>query len=62
MNTIDKPKEILNCGNFVKGQWLQGSGEVFKIYSPYFGEVVGESRSSTKDNVDEALRIAAGAA
>ena len=57
-NIINFPKEVMNCPNLIGGEWCDGSGETFDIFSPYNGEVVGRSYHSTSDEVSKAIYAA----
>lgn len=57
--TVKLPTEIINCQNFVGGQFVNGSGEKVHVVSPYNGKPIGEFLSATKADVDAAAKQAA---
>ncbi|MGB0452111.1 MAG: CoA-acylating methylmalonate-semialdehyde dehydrogenase [Bacteriovoracaceae bacterium] len=58
MTSVEIPNEKMNCQNFTNGEFVNGSGDQFDIHSPYNGEVIGTSNSSTKEDVDKAIEFA----
>ncbi|MBC7712283.1 MAG: aldehyde dehydrogenase family protein [Rhizobacter sp.] len=53
------PSHVINCQNFVNGQFQNAKGEKIDIVSPYNGKKIGEMHSSTKADVDAACEAAA---
>lgn len=49
------PKEIINCQNFINGEFVSGKGEKLQVVSPYNGKPIGEFKSSTKIEIDQAI-------
>ncbi len=43
--------EKLDCRNFINNEFVQGSGISQTVVSPYTGKVIGEYRSSTRNDV-----------
>mgnify|MGYP003643115483 FL=1 len=58
---IQLPTEVQNCLNFVNNAFVPGAGEPLIIHSPWNGQKIGESRSSTKGDVDAAVSAATAA-
>jgi malonate-semialdehyde dehydrogenase (acetylating)/methylmalonate-semialdehyde dehydrogenase len=56
--SIKIPREILNCHNFINGEFIKGNGEKIQVISPYNGKVIGEFFSSTQDEVKRAINDA----
>lgn len=52
---------LLGRGNFVAGNWQEGSGSVFNSYDPVTKEVVWEGHSASHDDIDEAVTAACSA-
>lgn len=55
---IDIPSESISCPHLVGGEWNQGSGESFEVFSPYNGESVGTSYHATTEEVNKAIYAA----
>lgn len=53
------PKKPLECFNFVNNENVHGSGENYKVISPYNNCVIGEYKASSKEDVDHAVKTAA---
>jgi malonate-semialdehyde dehydrogenase (acetylating) / methylmalonate-semialdehyde dehydrogenase len=51
MEDIQRPSEPVNCKNFAGGDWLSQSGKNIDVYSPLFGDKIGNFKSSTSDDV-----------
>lgn len=58
---IQLPTETQNCLNFINNAFVSGSGDLFPIDSPWNGKKIGESRNSTKGDVDAAVSAASAA-
>lgn len=56
--SVKLPSEIINCQNFINGQFVKGSGEKLHVISPYNGKPIGEFHVSSKADVDAAARAA----
>lgn len=56
--SVKIPTEIINCHNFINGQFVKGRGEKNAVVSPHNGKLIGEFWTSTKDDVDNAARSA----
>lgn len=52
MNPVKALDAQMTLENFVGGKWIPASGESFDIYSPYFGNKIGSSKNSKKQDVD----------
>ena len=57
--SVKIPSQVINCQNFVNGQFVQAKGEKIEIVSPYNGKKIGEMNSTTKSEVDLACEAAA---
>jgi succinylglutamic semialdehyde dehydrogenase len=56
---INKQKNSsIGRGNFVAGNWSEGSGSVFSSYDPVTREVVWHARSASPNDIDEAIAAA----
>ncbi|PIP88551.1 MAG: methylmalonate-semialdehyde dehydrogenase (CoA acylating) [Bdellovibrionales bacterium CG12_big_fil_rev_8_21_14_0_65_38_15] len=58
---IQLPTETHNCLNFINNAFVSAAGELFPIDSPWSGKKIGESRFSTKGDVDAAVSAASAA-
>lgn len=58
MRHLSLPEKNMVLKNFIGGQWLEANGESFDIESPMFGKKIGQSKSSTKSDVDECVALA----
>ena len=56
--SVKLPGQVINCQNFVDGQFRDGKGEKIAITSPYNGKKIGEFLSTTKSEVDLAVESA----
>lgn len=56
--TVKIPTEIINCHNFINGQFVKGRGEKIQVTSPYNGKPIGEFSTSTKEEVEQAAKAA----
>ncbi|MBC7693501.1 MAG: CoA-acylating methylmalonate-semialdehyde dehydrogenase [Methylotenera sp.] len=61
-NSVTLPTQPIDCLNSIGGQWKAGSGPSFDISSPYFGKKIGQAKSSTKADIDQAVKEAQKAA
>lgn len=50
--------QVINCQNFIDGQFQNGKGEKVEVTSPYNGKKIGEFMSATKSEVDAAVESA----
>lgn len=55
------PKKPIECFNFVNNQLVHGSGETYKVVSPYNNAVIGEYKASTIEETNKAINDAANA-
>lgn len=55
MNKIEFPAQIIECPNLIGGEWVKGSGQTIDVYSPYNGEVVGQTHNATSEEVKVAI-------
>ncbi len=55
MNNVEFPKEVINCPHLINGEWVDGQGDSFDIYSPYNGAVVGQAKSATGQETSKAI-------
>ena len=46
---------IQECNNFINNDWVQGTGEAFKVTAPATGEVIGEGAFSTLEDLNKAI-------
>lgn len=53
--SVKIPAQVINCQNFINGEFQKGSGEKIQVVSPYNGKLIGEFYSSTKADVDKAI-------
>jgi len=58
LTSVKIPSQIIKCQNFISGQFASGSGEKIQVISPYNGKVIGEFSSSTKKEVESAIKEA----
>lgn len=56
--SVKIPNQVINCQNFINGQFVKGQGEKVSIVSPYNGKFIGEFYSSTLSDVDHAAKLA----
>lgn len=52
------PSEPVSVKNFVRGEFVSATGPALQVFSPYNGQVIGELRSTTSAEVDEAVKFA----
>jgi len=55
---IKIPAEIINCQNFINGEFVSGDGEIIQVISPYTGKPIGEFLSTSQIIVDSAINDA----
>lgn len=53
--SVKIPAEIMNCQNFINGEFVSGQGDKIQVISPYNGKAIGEFKTSTKAQVDQAV-------
>lgn len=51
-------KTIRKIGNYVNGEWIDGSGEYITVYNPATGEEIAQVAISTQEDVEKAIAIA----
>lgn len=56
--SIKIPTEVINCKNFISGEFVKGSGEKIQVISPYNNRVIGEFQASSNSDVDKAIKEA----
>lgn len=56
--SVKIPTEIINCHNFINGQFIKGQGEKQIVISPHNGKPIGEFWAATTTEVDNAARSA----
>lgn len=49
---------MIQCQNFVGGQWEPAQGEITRVFSPITGAELGSIRNSTRSDVDRAVAAA----
>ena len=62
MQLIRIPKSVIECKNYVDGQWkgsALGAAQTLAVKSPYTGQVIGQVQQSQKSEVNEAVEAAA---
>lgn len=52
--SVKIPVQLIDCQNFINGQFQSGKGEKIQVISPYNGKPIGEFKSTTKAEVDKA--------
>lgn len=52
------PSEVINCDNFIQGQWVKGQAGTQDVVSPYNGKKIGQFSSASKEQIDVAIRAA----
>ncbi len=57
-NHISFPTEVMSCPHLIGGEWSDGSGKEFDIFSPYNGAVVGRSKNASSEEVSKAIYAA----
>lgn len=55
---IKIPSEIVQCSNFINGEFKLGTGNNINVFSPYSGSIIGKLNISTKSNLEEAVKFA----
>jgi len=53
--SVIRPSQLLKAPNFIGGEFINGSGAPIHVHSPWFGEVVGESHESTREDLNRAV-------
>ncbi len=56
--SVQIPKEVISCSNFINGEWVQGTGGTSDIISPYNGKKIGHVTIPSLDQIKEALNAA----
>lgn len=56
--SVKIPNQVINCQNFIDGNFKNGHGEKVAIISPYNGKIIGEFSSSTKAEINAAIESA----
>lgn len=56
--SIKIPTEIINCQNFVNGEFVKGTGEKIQVISPYNGKAIGGFYCTSEAAVDSAINDA----
>lgn len=56
--TIKLPLEVVNCSNFINGEWVKGEAGTQDIISPYNGKKIGEVSIPSQKQIQQALKIA----
>ncbi|MBC7540001.1 MAG: aldehyde dehydrogenase family protein [Bacteriovorax sp.] len=56
--SIKIPAAIINCQNFINGEFIKGDGEKIQVISPYNGKPIGEFFSTTQSVVESAINDA----
>lgn len=56
--SVKIPGQVINCQNFINGEFVNARGGKIAIHSPYDGKKIGEFSSTTKDEVDTAIEAA----
>ncbi len=58
LQKVLRPQKLLSAPQFIGGEFHQGHGAPFKIVSPWFGEIVGESVEANQLDLDRAVEKA----
>lgn len=53
--SVKIPAEIMNCQNFINGEFVSGQGDKIQVISPYNGKAIGEFKTSTQAQVNQAV-------
>jgi malonate-semialdehyde dehydrogenase (acetylating)/methylmalonate-semialdehyde dehydrogenase len=56
--SVKIPSQPLDCQNFINGHFQSGKGDKIQVISPYNGKLIGEFKSTTKSEVDQAAEDA----
>jgi malonate-semialdehyde dehydrogenase (acetylating)/methylmalonate-semialdehyde dehydrogenase len=56
--SVKIPAQLIDCQNFINGQFQSAKGEKIQVISPYNGKLIGEFKSTTKAEVDNAAEDA----
>jgi malonate-semialdehyde dehydrogenase (acetylating)/methylmalonate-semialdehyde dehydrogenase len=56
--SVQIPKEVISCSNFINGEWVQGTGGTSDIISPYNGKKIGHVTIPSLDQIKDALSAA----
>lgn len=55
---VTRPQKTLQAPQFIGGEFLPGHGAPFKVISPWFGEIVGDSQEANQLDLDLAVEKA----
>lgn len=58
MTTLKLPLEVVQCSNFINGEWVKGDAGTQNITSPYNGKKIGEVSIPSLNQIKNALKIA----
>jgi len=56
--TVKIPTTVLNCSNFINGEWVKGEEGPLNVISPYNGKKIGEVSLPSKNQIKLALKKA----
>lgn len=56
--SIQLPKEMISCANFIGGEWVQGEAGKQNVVSPYNGKKIGEVSIPSQSQIKKALSLA----
>ncbi|MCB0348788.1 MAG: CoA-acylating methylmalonate-semialdehyde dehydrogenase [Bdellovibrionales bacterium] len=52
------PSNVIECHNFIAGEWVKGNLATFGVTSPYTNQQIGQCSSPTKEQIDVAIQKA----
>lgn len=55
---VQLPKEVINCSNFIGGEWVAGEAGKMDVVSPFNGKKIGELSIPSEDQIKKALGLA----
>ncbi|MEX1099053.1 MAG: aldehyde dehydrogenase family protein, partial [Bacteriovoracaceae bacterium] len=58
MSKVQFPSQTIQSTNLVGGEWAAGKGEKIQVFSPYNGQLVGQTNASEAAEVDQAVEFA----
>ncbi|WPU66886.1 aldehyde dehydrogenase family protein [Peredibacter starrii] len=61
MTTLKMPLEVVQCLNFINGEWVKGEAGTQNITSPYHGKKIGEVSIPSLNQIKNAMKIASDA-
>jgi acyl-CoA reductase-like NAD-dependent aldehyde dehydrogenase len=56
--SVKIPDTVINCGNFINGEWVRGEAGTLDVISPYNGKKIGEVSIPSAAQIKTAIEAA----